>query len=52
MVGDFQVLEHRTRWHDYDRGVTINVDPKTGIEVEIAPGKTVRFKPGKELREL
>jgi DNA-binding protein HU-beta len=27
-------------------------NPKTGVEVAIAPGKTVRFKPGKELREI
>ena len=35
---------------DRKRGVGRN--PKTGVEVEIAPGKTVRFKPGKELRNL
>ncbi len=34
---------------DRKRGVGRN--PKTGVEVVIAPGKTVRFKPGKELRE-
>ena len=27
-------------------------NPKTGVEVAIAPGKTVRFKPGKALRNL
>lgn len=32
------------------RGIGRN--PKTGVEVAIAPGKTVRFKPGKELRDL
>lgn len=42
----FGVFEVRDR----KRGVGRN--PKTGIEVEIAPGKTVRFKPGKFLREL
>ena len=26
--------------------------PKTGVEVAISPGKTVRFKPGKELKAL
>ena len=41
--GVFQVRDRK-------RGVGRN--PKTGVEVEIAPGKTVRFKPGKELREL
>jgi DNA-binding protein HU-beta len=35
---------------DRKRGVGRN--PKTGVEVEIAPGKTVRFKPGKELRDI
>ena len=41
--GVFQVRDRK-------RGVGRN--PKTGVEVEIAPGKTVRFKPGKELREI
>ena len=27
-------------------------NPKTGVEVAISPGKTVRFKPGKELKAL
>lgn len=27
-------------------------NPRTGVEVPIAPGKTVRFKPGKDLRQL
>ncbi|MEZ5331478.1 MAG: HU family DNA-binding protein [Thermoanaerobaculia bacterium] len=35
-----------------DRKRGIGRNPKTGVEVTIAPGKTVRFKPGKELREL
>lgn len=30
------------------RGVGRN--PKTGVEVAIPPGKTIRFKPGKALR--
>lgn len=41
--GVFQVRDRK-------RGVGRN--PKTGIEVAITPGKTVRFKPGKELKEL
>ena len=41
--GVFQVRDRK-------RGVGRN--PKTGVEVEIAPGKTVRFKPGKGLRDL
>jgi DNA-binding protein HU-beta len=41
--GVFQVRDRK-------RGVGRN--PKTGVEVAIAPGKTVRFKPGKELREI
>lgn len=41
--GVFQVRDRK-------RGVGRN--PKTGVEVAIAPGKTVRFKPGKELRNL
>lgn len=41
--GVFQVRERK-------KGVGRN--PKTGVEVAISPGKTVRFKPGKELKEL
>ena len=41
--GVFQVRERK-------KGVGRN--PKTGVEVAITPGKTVRFKPGKELRNL
>lgn len=35
-----------------DRKKGVGRNPKTGVEVTIAPGKTVRFKPGKELKEL
>ena len=35
-----------------DRKQGIGRNPKTGVEVMIAPGTTVRFKPGKELKEL
>ncbi len=35
-----------------DRKKGIGRNPKTGVEVAIAPGKTVRFKPGKELRNI
>ena len=35
-----------------DRKKGIGRNPKTGVEVAIAPGKTVRFKPGKALRDL
>ena len=35
-----------------DRKRGIGRNPKTGVEVVIAPGKTVRFKPGKYLRDL
>ncbi|MDH3253824.1 MAG: integration host factor subunit beta [Acidobacteriota bacterium] len=35
-----------------DRKRGIGRNPKTGVEVTISPGKTVRFKPGKELRDL
>lgn len=35
---------------DRKRGVGRN--PRTGQEVPIPPGKSVRFKPGKALREL
>jgi len=41
--GVFQVRDRK-------RGVGRN--PKTGVEVAIAPGKTVRFKPGKGLKDL
>lgn len=41
--GVFQVRDRK-------RGVGRN--PKTGVEVAISPGKTVRFKPGKELKNL
>ena len=41
--GVFQVRDRK-------RGVGRN--PKTGVEVAIAPGKTVRFKPGKGLKQF
>jgi DNA-binding protein HU-beta len=41
--GVFQVRERK-------KGVGRN--PKTGVEVAITPGKTVRFKPGKELKNI
>ena len=42
----FGVFQVRNR----KRGVGRN--PRTGVEVAISPGKTVRFKPGKELKAL
>lgn len=42
----FGVFQVRNR----KRGVGRN--PKTGVEVAISPGKTVRFKPGKQLKAL
>jgi DNA-binding protein HU-beta len=42
----FGVFEVRDR----KRGVGRN--PKTGVEVEIEPGQTVRFKPGKQIKSL
>jgi len=41
--GVFQICERR-------RGSARN--PRTGVAAEITPGKTVRFKPGKGLRDL
>jgi len=35
-----------------DRKRGIGRNPKTGEEVEIPPGKAIRFKPGKALRDL
>ena len=35
-----------------DRKKGVGRNPKTGVEVAITPGKTVRFKPGKRLRDL
>ncbi len=35
-----------------DRKRGIGRNPKTGVEVTIGPGKTVRFKPGKDLQNL
>ncbi len=35
-----------------DRKRGIGRNPKTGREVEIPPGKTIRFKPGKALRSM
>lgn len=34
------------------RKTGIGRNPRTGEEVSIAPGKAVRFKPGKELQSL
>ena len=42
----FGVFQVRNR----KKGVGRN--PRTGTEVPISPGKTVRFKPGKELRDI
>ena len=41
--GVFQVRDRK-------RGVGRN--PKTGVEVAITPGRTVRFKPGKDLKDI
>ena len=35
-----------------DRKKGVGRNPKTGVEVAITPGKTVRFKPGKGLKNL
>ncbi len=35
-----------------DRKKGVGRNPKTGVEVAISPGKTVRFKPGKELKDI
>jgi len=35
-----------------DRKKGVGRNPKTGIEVAITPGRTVRFKPGKDLKNL
>ena len=35
-----------------DKGQRVGRNPKTGVEVKIPPGNTIRFKPGKELRNL
>jgi DNA-binding protein HU-beta len=35
-----------------DRKKGVGRNPRTGSEVPITPGKTVRFKPGKQLREI
>lgn len=34
------------------RKTGVGRNPRTGQEVEIPPGKAVRFKPGKELKSL
>jgi len=35
-----------------DRKKGVGRTPKTGVEVAITPGRTVRFKPGKDLKNL
>ena len=35
-----------------DRKKGVGRNPRTGTEVPITPGKTVRFKPGKQLRDI
>ena len=35
-----------------DRKKGVGRNPKTGIEVAITPGKTVRFKPGKDPKNI
>ena len=39
-------------FHVRDRKKGVGRNPKTGVEVAISPGKTVRFKPGKDLKNL
>ncbi len=34
------------------RKTGVGRNPRTGIEVDITPGRAVRFKPGRELQEL
>ncbi len=34
------------------RKTGVGRNPRTGTEVNIAPGKAVRFKPGKDLQEI
>ena len=34
------------------RKTGIGRNPRTGVEIPIAPGKAVRFKPGKEMQSL
>ena len=41
--GSFRTRQRRGR---------IGRNPKTGVEVTIPPGNTIRFKPGKDLRDL
>ena len=53
-LGQGKRIEFRGFWvfqvRDRKRGIGRN--PKTGVEVAIAPGKTVRFKPGKGLKQI
>ena len=35
-----------------DRKKGVGRNPKTGVEVAITPGKTVRFKPGKDMQAI
>jgi DNA-binding protein HU-beta len=35
-----------------DRKKGVGRNPKTGVEVAITPGRTVRFKPGKDLKNI
>jgi len=35
-----------------DRKKGVGRNPKTGVEVPITPGRTVRFKPGKDLKSI
>jgi len=39
-------------FQDKQRKKGIGRNPKTGVEVRIPPGFTIRFKPGKDLRNL
>ena len=39
-------------FHVKDRKKGVGRNPRTGREVPITPGKTVRFKPGKGLRGI
>ena len=35
-----------------DRKKGVGRNPKTGVEVAITPGRTVRFKPGEDIKNL
>ena len=50
--GETVKLSSFATFHVRGKNERVGRNPKTGVEVSIPPGNTIRFKPGKDLRDL